>query len=106
VSEAAQAEYERLRDAVVSGGQLPDDLTSARFSRRGLAGLIAWPDSDPVFLAELIGASRPAWTPYADPRVAALASTYRLLLTEADRQSSQRDLVAAPSCMAIHTSRS
>jgi hypothetical protein len=90
VSEGAQADYERLRNAVVSGGRLPDDLTSARFCRRGLAGLIAWPDSDPMFWAELVGASRPAWTPYADPRMAAMACTYRLLLTEADRHRSRR----------------
>jgi hypothetical protein len=90
ISQAAQADYERLRECVVSGGRLPDDLTSARFCRRGLVGLIAWPDAEPLFWAELVGASRPAWTPYGDPRTAALASTYRLL-TEADREGARRN---------------
>ena len=85
-SEAAQADYERLRQAVLSTGRLPDDLLSARFRRSGLAGLIAWPEADPVFRAELVGAPRPAWTPYSDPRWAVLAATYRLMLTQADRR--------------------
>jgi hypothetical protein len=87
-SEAAQVDYERLRDTVVSGGGVPHDLAWARFGRRGLAGLIAWPDADPVFLAELVGAARPAWTPYTDPRTVALALTYRLVLNQADHQRS------------------
>jgi len=84
VAEAAQADYERLRDAVWPGGDLPDDMVSARFRRRGLAGLIAWPDAEAVFWSQVIGATRPAWTPHRDPRVDALASTYRLLLASAD----------------------
>jgi hypothetical protein len=87
-SEAAQADYERLRDAVICSGRLPDDLASARFQRRGLLGLIAWPEADPLFWAELVGATRPAWTPYADPRTVALATTYRLLLNQADHHHS------------------
>lgn len=67
-SEAAQADYERLRDAALANGRLPDDLASARFRRRGIAGLIAWPVSEPVFVAMLLGATRPPWTPYEDPR--------------------------------------
>ena len=84
VAEAAQADYERLRDAVLSSGGLPDDIVSARFRRRGLAGLIAWPDAEAVFWSLVIGATRPAWTPHRDPRVDALASTYRLLLDSAE----------------------
>jgi hypothetical protein len=61
-------------------GRLPDELAAVRFARRGLGGLIAWPDAEPVFRAELVGALRPAWTPYADPRIEALAAAYRLLL--------------------------
>ena len=80
VTDAAQADYERLREAVVSTGRLPDDLASARFARRGLAGLIAWPEAEPVFVAVAVGAARPAWTPHADPRVESLASVYGLLL--------------------------
>ncbi len=72
--------YERLRVAVLATGRLPDELAAARFARRGLAGLIAWPDAEPVFTTHLIGAARAAWTPYADPRLAALTACYRLLL--------------------------
>jgi hypothetical protein len=86
-SEAAQADYERLRRAVLSAGRLPDDLVSARFRRGGLAGLIAWPEAHPVFRAELVGAPRPAWTPYSDPRRAVLSAAYRLMLTHDDQQS-------------------
>jgi hypothetical protein len=86
VAEAAQADYERLREAFSSTGRLPDDVTSARFCRKGLAGLIAWPDADPVFWAEFVGAVRPAWSPYADPRVAALAATYQLLAANAHQE--------------------
>jgi hypothetical protein len=82
--EAAQADYERRRDAVVVAGRLPDDLTAARFRRRGLAGLIAWPASEPAFSAAITGAARPPWTPHADPRTQAVAETYRLLLALAD----------------------
>ncbi len=42
-AEAAQADYETLRAHLLSHGVLPDDLAAARFARRGLAGLIAWP---------------------------------------------------------------
>jgi hypothetical protein len=76
----AQRDYERLRAAVLPAGRLPADLAAARFARGGLAGLISWPDREPVFTARLIGATRAAWTPYADPRPAALAACYRLLL--------------------------
>jgi len=34
--------------------------------RQGLAGSIRWPVSDPVFVAELIGAARPGWSPRTD----------------------------------------
>lgn len=84
VAEAAQADYERLRDAVLATGRLPDDVASARFRRRGVAGLIAWPTAEPVFVAEVLGATRPAWSPYLDPRVEALADVYRLLVSAAD----------------------
>jgi hypothetical protein len=83
VGEPAQADYERLRADVGSGGRLPSDLASARFGRRGLAGLIAWPVAEAVFAAVVTGATRPPWTPYADPRLKALAVTYEFLLAEA-----------------------
>lgn len=79
-SEAAQHDYERLRSAVVASDRLPDDLAAARFARRGLAGLIAWPVAEPVFGTELVGATRAAWTPYGDPRIRVLAATYGILV--------------------------
>ena len=57
VAEPAQADYERLRAAAVSSGALPDELAAARFWRRGLAGLIAWPVAEPVFAAVVAGAN-------------------------------------------------
>ena len=60
----AQVDYETLRAHLLAHGRLPDGLVRARFTRRGLAGLIAWPAAEPVFVAELIGAARPAWTPH------------------------------------------
>jgi hypothetical protein len=78
--EAAQLDYEALRAHLLAHDKLPDGLSSARFHRRGLAGLIAWPAAEPVFAAELISAARPAWTPHLDPRVTALAAGYQFLL--------------------------
>lgn len=46
-----------------------------------LAGLIAWPATEPVFAATLVGAARPALTPHDDPRVEALAGASGLLLS-------------------------
>lgn len=82
--EAAQADYERLRQASLDGVGLVG-VAAERFARRGLAGLIAWPVSEPVFAAALVGAARPAWSPHDDPRVEALAGAYELLLTAAPR---------------------
>jgi hypothetical protein len=61
--EAAQIDYETLRSHLLEHDRLPEDLAAARFARRGLAGLISWPVSEPIFIAELGGASRPAWSP-------------------------------------------
>jgi hypothetical protein len=83
-AEAAQADYERLREAVLATGRLPDDLASARFARRGLAGLIAWPVSEPLFAAVVVGAARPRWSPYSDPRAQTAAAVYQLLVEWAD----------------------
>lgn len=80
VAEAAQADYERLRAHVLAVGCLPDSLVAARFARRGLAGMIAWPAAEPVFRAELVGGTRPPWSPHADPRLDALADGFALLL--------------------------
>lgn len=80
VGEAAQADYEALRETVLSG-QPMQSLMAARFARRGLAGLIAWPAAEPVFTAVIAGAERAPWTPYADPRIDVLAASYELLLS-------------------------
>lgn len=79
IGEAAQADYEVLRKAALSG-QPMQSLTAARFTRRGLAGLIAWPATEPVYAAVMVGAARAPWTPYADPRLDALAAGYELIL--------------------------
>lgn len=81
--EAPQVDYETLRAHALEPGGQPQGLAAARFARRGLAGLIAWPAAEPVFVAELTGAARPAWTPHHDPRVAALAAGYEFLLDAA-----------------------
>jgi hypothetical protein len=78
--EAAQVDYETLRAHTLEHSGLPESLAAARFARRGLAGLIAWPSAEPVFVAELLAATRPPWTPHQDPRVAALAEGYEFLL--------------------------
>jgi hypothetical protein len=78
-AEAAQADYEMLRACVLQAGSLPAGLAAGRFTRRGLAGLIAWPAAEPDFRAELAGAARPPWTPGADPREQALAACYQFL---------------------------
>jgi hypothetical protein len=94
--QAAQVDYETLRAHVLDYDRLPEGLASARFSRRDLAGLIAWPATEPVFAAELIGAQRPAWTPYLDPRVTALAAGYQFLLdvNTAATQDAASDIVS------------
>jgi hypothetical protein len=82
VAEAAQADYESLRRAALTG-EPSDTLAAVRFARRGLAGLIAWPTAEPVFVARLVGGKRPAWTPRGDLRLEALAAGYELLLAGA-----------------------
>jgi hypothetical protein len=86
--EAAQVDYETLRAHVLEHSRLPAGLAAARFARRGLTGLIAWPSAEPVFVAELVAAARPAWTPHEDPRVSALATGYQFLLDAAARVDS------------------
>jgi hypothetical protein len=83
VGEAAQGDYETLRAAVLAGVPLCGPA-AARFARGGLWGLIRRPAAEPVFLAELVGAQRPAWSPHADPRLDALAESYQFVLTAGD----------------------
>jgi hypothetical protein len=80
VAEAAQADYELLRAAALAGEAPRDELAAGRFARRGLAGVIAWPRSEPVYLGALVGAQRPPWSGAEDPRDAPLAETYGFLL--------------------------
>jgi len=79
IGEGAQADYEALRKAVLAGEPM-QSLAAARFARRGLAGLIVWPVAEPLYTAAMFGAQRPAWTPYADPRLEVLAAGYELIL--------------------------
>lgn len=82
-AEAAQVDYEVLREGALSGAPLLGPV-AARFEREGLLGLIVRPSAGPVFAAVLSGAMRPAWSPYADPRTEALVDVYRLLVDGAD----------------------
>jgi hypothetical protein len=82
-SEAAQLDYEMLREHLLKQGVLPDGVSAARFARRGLVGLIAWPVAEPVFMAEVIGAERQRWSPHLDMRQEALAVCYQFLLDAA-----------------------
>ena len=77
--EAAQVDYERIRERVLSG----DDgleLVTIRFQRAGLAGLIARPMSEPFWVARIVGGRRPPWAPHADPRLDALSDGYQNVL--------------------------
>ena len=80
VGEAAQADYEALRAAALAGEQPRDELAAARFARRGLAGVIAWPSAEPAYLGAIVGARRPAWSGAEDPRAAALGEAYGFLV--------------------------
>ena len=79
VGEAAQADYEALREAALAGA-VPCGVAARRFWRAGLAGLVVRPAAQPVFVAEVLATARPPWTPYGDPRAQALADGYELLL--------------------------
>jgi hypothetical protein len=83
VGEAAQADYEQLRAAVLAGEAINEVLAARRFARRGLAGLIGWPQSHADYLGCLVGASRPPWSGAEDPRETQLADAYGFLLGRA-----------------------
>lgn len=80
VAEPAQATYEALRAAALTGEPSRDELAASRLARRGLAGLIAWPHAEPVYLGQVVGAGRPAWCGEQDPRDVALAEAYGFLV--------------------------
>jgi hypothetical protein len=81
--EAAQADYEALRAAALSGVALADAAAN-RFARSGLVALIARPQAEPVLVALLRGAPRVPWSPHVDPRLEALAAGFAVLLAGAD----------------------
>ena len=79
VGEAAQADYEQLRS--LSLAAVPAlGIASRRFERYGLWGLIASPQAAPAYVASVVGAERPAWTPYEDPRETALADGFQIIV--------------------------
>ena len=68
VAEAAQAGYEALRAAVLAGAA-PVGPAACRFEAEGLWGLLRRPAAEPRYTAQVLGAARPAWGPYAAPRL-------------------------------------
>jgi hypothetical protein len=83
IGESAQADYEKLRAAVLAGAPLVNAATG-RFEAAGLAGLIVAPAAPAVVVsAVLVAGERPPWTPHADPRHAALADAYLIVLGQA-----------------------
>jgi hypothetical protein len=59
VAEAAQADYEQLRTLALAGTPAVG-RAAALFERHGLWGLIASPQAEPLYVASVIGAARPA----------------------------------------------
>ena len=80
VGEPAQADYERLRALALAAEPGDEVLAARRFDRRGLAGLISWPATEPDYLGSLVGATRPAWCGDEDPREQRLRDVYGLML--------------------------
>ncbi|MGH9011938.1 MAG: hypothetical protein ACRDYF_19135 [Acidimicrobiia bacterium] len=77
--EAAQADYETLRAAVLADTPAVG-LAARRFAAGGLVVLIARPVATPVLVAVVVGARRPPWCGDGDPRLDALAAGYGLVL--------------------------
>jgi site-specific DNA recombinase len=101
IGEAAQADYEALRAAVLAGEPARDELAAARFARRGLGDLIAWPSSEPIYLGAVIGARRPAWSGNEDPRAAALGEAYGFLVAHASAPT-QLERAVGPMRVALY----
>lgn len=79
MGEAAQADYEQLRSLALAG--IPAlGIAGRRFERYGLWGLIASPQAAPAYMASVVGAERPAWSPYEDPRATALGDGYQIIV--------------------------
>lgn len=79
MGEAAQADYEQLR-ALALAGVPALGIAGRRFERYGLWGLIASPQTAPAYVASVVGAERPAWSPYEDPRATALADGFHIVV--------------------------
>lgn len=77
--EAAQADYEQLR-ALALAGVPALGVSAQRFERHGLWGLIASPQAAPAYAASFVGAQRPAWSPYQDPRELALGDGFQIIV--------------------------
>ena len=90
ICDPAQADYERLRAIVLTGGDVGEILAARRFARRGLAGLISWPSADPAYLGSVIAAGRPPWCGGEDPRERPLRDAYAFLLDVCARSDSVR----------------
>ena len=84
IAEPAQADYEQLRAIVLAGGEMGEILAARRFARRGLAGLISWPASEPEYLGSVVGAQRPRWCGSGDPREQRVRDVYGFLLADRD----------------------
>ena len=79
VAEAAQSDYEQLRAWALAGTPAVG-RAAALFERHGLWGLIASPQAEPLFVASVLGAARPAWSPHSDPRALALADGFQIIV--------------------------
>jgi hypothetical protein len=79
VAEAAQSDYEQLRAWALAGTPAVG-RAAALFERHGLWGLIASPQAEPLFLASVLGAPRPAWSPHSDARALALADGFQIIV--------------------------
>ena len=78
-ADRAQLDYERLRELALAD-ELLVGPAAERFRSGGLPALIRKPTSSPPQLAAtLVTVPRPRWSPYADPRLEALADAYALL---------------------------
>jgi hypothetical protein len=79
VGEAAQADYEQLRASALAGVAALG-IAAQRFERYGVWGLIASPHAAPGYVvASVLGAQRPAWSPYQDPRELALGDGFQII---------------------------
>lgn len=81
-ADRAQVAYERLRELALADALLVG-LDADRFRRGGLAALIWRSTPSPQLAATMVAVPRPRWSPYADPRLEAVADAYALLAAAA-----------------------